>query len=99
MATEFEKQPGESKLYQFDFTNGLEDSETISSINSLTFVNLGRVDGSSDITISGQTISSKFVQCRIAEGQDHEEYQVTCKVTTTLSNILELDGILHIRDD
>ena len=100
MATEFEKQPAESRLYQFDFADGMETAEEIASINSITFVNKGRVSGSSDITISGQAIlTTKIVQCRIAGGTDHEEYQVTCLITTDLSNILELDGMLHVRDD
>lgn len=98
MAQVIEKQPAESKLYQWNYAEELESGETITSVNSITDENLGKVSGSSDITIGPETIITPSVQIRISGGTDHENYKVTMLVTTSLSNILELDAVLHVRD-
>ncbi len=62
-----QKQPAESRLYKFDFSNNLSTNEVISSVNSLTFINLGYIQGSSNITLSGSaTISNTYVEQRIS---------------------------------
>jgi hypothetical protein len=98
MAEELYKQPSESRLYHFVFTNLLTADETISSINSVVQVNYGNVSGSSDLTIAGETNSTNTVQARLSGGTEDESYKLTALITTSDNNILELDGILHVTE-
>jgi hypothetical protein len=98
MAEELYKQPSESRLYHFVFTNLLVDSETISSVNSVGQINYGNVSGSSDLTIAGETYSTNTVQARLSAGTEDESYKLTAVITTSDNNILELDGILHVKE-
>jgi hypothetical protein len=98
MAEELYKQPAESRLYHFVFTNLLASGETISTVTSVTQVNLGKVAGSSDVTIGPPTKTTNIAQVRISGGTNYESYKLSALVTTSDSNILELDGILHVRD-
>ena len=98
MAEELYKQPSESRLYHFVFTSLLESAETLATIVSVTQVNLGNVNGSGDLTIASQTLSTDRLQVRLLDGTTLESYKLTAIVTTDNSNTLELDGILHVRD-
>lgn len=98
MATEKIKQPSESRLYSFNFENLLETGETITSVASVTQTNLGKVSGSGNLTLGSETFSDSSVQLRISGGTEWESYKVTVLVNTSLNNILELDGILRIRE-
>lgn len=98
MAEERYKQPAESRLYHWVFSRLLESSETIASVTSVEQVNLGRVSGSTDLTIGTDTFSTDTVQARLSAGTEDESYKVTALVVTDNNNILELDGILHVRE-
>lgn len=98
MAEELIKQPSESRLYQFIYSNLLETGETIASIISVEQVNLGRVTGSADLSLDTAIQGTTAIQVRISGGTVNESYKLTTKVTTSASNILELDGILHVRE-
>jgi hypothetical protein len=98
MAEERYKQPAESRNYHFVFSNLLGSSETIQSIQSITQVNLGNVESSNDLTITNGIISGETVQVRLSGGTELESYKLTVLINTSDSNILELDGILHVRE-
>ena len=98
MAEELYKQPSESRLYHFVFSNLLASGEEISSVTSVTQVNLGYVDASSDLTLGNITSSTDTAQIRLSDGTEDESYKLTAIILTDSSNILELDGILHVRE-
>lgn len=98
MAEELLKQPSESRLYSFDFTELLDSSETISSIVSITQENLGKVTSSEDLTLTSPAITSKMAQIRISGGTHKENYRITAIITTSAANTLELEGILRVRN-
>ena len=98
MAEELYKQPSESRLYHFVFSNLLASDEVISSVTSITQENLGKVAGSSDLTLGTPTSSTDTAQIRLSDGTENETYKLTAIIVTDSSNILELDGILHVRE-
>ena len=100
MAIEREKQPAESKLFSFEFAEALATAETLAIASPITQVNLGEVTGSTALTIGTASIDGTTVKVRIADGTHNENYKVTSLVTTSVADtILEIDGILHVRDD
>lgn len=86
-----EKQPSESRLYDFDFSANLVDGETISTISSLTSTPTG-------LTVGSSVIDGGKVQVRLSAGTTQTLYKLTCRITTSLSNILELDGYLRVEE-
>lgn len=92
------KQPSESRTFSFDFSALIGD-ETILSLGSIEFVNMGRLSGSSDIVLSNKTHNgNSLAQVRAAEGQDGENYKITAIVNTSGGDILEGEGLLKVRD-
>ncbi len=92
------KQPGESRLYSFDFSALLATGETLSSVNSVTYVGDGD-PADTALTLSGSSaIVGKTVTQRILAGTSGVRYKVTTRVTTSLGNILEGEGILQVKD-
>lgn len=85
-----EKQPSESRLYDFDFSSNMSVSETISSVDVLTSTPTG-------LTVGSSVVSGQLVQVRLSAGTDGQVYKLTCRITTSLSNILELDGQLRVK--
>lgn len=86
------KQPGESRLYEFDFSPLLAAGEVLTGVTSVTVT----PDG---LTLSGSAAySGATVQQRIAGGTTGTRYVVTVVVTTSLGNTLEVEGILQVRD-
>lgn len=98
MSEELFKQPAESRLYQFIYSNLLDTGETLSSITSVEQENLGKVSGSGALTLDTAILGTESVQVRISGGTVNESYEITTLVVTSASNILELEGLLHIRD-
>jgi hypothetical protein len=92
-----EKQPGASKLYSWVFTADLQGAN-ISSVISITQTNLGRIAESTPVTVSGSIHDTDRAQAWIADGTSGEAYKMTAKVETTTGAILELDGLLLVRE-
>lgn len=90
------KQPSEDRLLNFDIS-GMLGLNTISS-TSATFTNLGRVTGSTDVSLGAATFSGAVVQVRVTGGQDFEDYKVTIAVTDSGSNDLEAEIVVNVRD-
>lgn len=92
------KQPGESRIYEFDFALFPEivAGETLSGSISVSHT-------PNELTVSGAAISGTKVQFRVAGGTlgagEHEQlYRFSCRVTTSGGNILEMDGNLVLVD-
>lgn len=96
------KQTGETILYGFDFTDDLATGETISSVEGgvIVVTVYSGTDATPSAILSGSpSISGNIVSQLITAGTSGVKYKLTCKVITTPdAQILELDGILKIRD-
>lgn len=91
------KQPAESRLYVMDFSANLAAGETIASVTSFTS---DAPTGAATLTISSIAAASDGLgaQARVAGGSDGARYKLTALVTTNMSNILEGEGYLQVRD-
>ena len=90
------KQPSETRTYTMDFANLMSTGETISSIDSVTSELRG--GGSSNLTLSNETISSQTVTLDISGGTHCKVYVVEVQITTSNGQKLEGDGTLRISD-
>ena len=92
------KRPGESRLYDFDFSRLLSTGETIASVTGVTQTNRGNVVGSTALTIGApSTDSGSLVQARISDGTDDEDYCLEAEAVTSDSNTLICAGYLYVR--
>ena len=93
------KQPAEDRLYNIPFDQELRSGDTLASVSSVTFANLGEVSGSTDITIAGSPANDNTnVQPQISAGQDLENYKITAVAVSTNGDTLEVDVMLYVRD-
>lgn len=87
------KQPSESRIYDMDFGANMSTAETIISVTSYTA-------SPSGLTLDpAVSISGKKVQKRISGGVAGTVYKVTAVILTSLGNVLEGEGLLHVRDN
>jgi hypothetical protein len=92
------KTPAESFIYTIGFEKSMEQTESISTISSLTIS--PPHSGTETITIdSSPLIVGKDIQFRISGGTDGQSYKVTAVITTSLGNTMEEDFILVVRND
>ena len=84
------------------FAPKMEDLETITGVNSvgqLLVAEDGTESATTDLDLTQPpTSSGQNAQQRIGAGLDGSTYKVTFIVTTSLTNILEADGLLHVCD-
>lgn len=93
------KKAGESRLFDIECKGRLRDSDSISSVTSITPANLGRVTGSSNISVVTPQINGSIIQARYSGGTDQEAYQVTAVFDTTLGDQnVQADVILLVDD-
>lgn len=92
------KQESEKVDMVFDFSPGMAVDETIASITSVAASNLGEVGASSNVTISGETISGQTVRALADAGTDLERYLITAKIVTSRPQALELEAYLPVRN-
>ena len=78
--------------------NEIRSGDLISSVNSpFTITNLGKVTGSSNITITGLTHdSSTTVQGKISSGTAGEKYRIEGSVITTGGDTIEFETLLEV---
>lgn len=100
MATPTIKQPTENKTFNMPFSNIMPSGETIASITSTAFTNLGLVSGSTDITIVSSAINADnvSVDIKISAGQNLEQYKITIVVTDSNGDTHEADAILQLKE-
>jgi hypothetical protein len=94
------KQPGENILFDMPLAKIMRTGDTISGYVATfpTYTNMGKVASSTNITIVSSTYSGTTAQIRISAGQANENYKITVRVTTTLGDTIEADGMLYVRD-
>jgi len=90
------KQPSESRLYEMDFSLLLGEAETIVTVDSVT---VDPAPESGGLSLDGPaTAVGAVVRQRISGGTAGVRYKVTIVVTTSAANVLEGEGIMHVRD-
>jgi hypothetical protein len=87
------KQPGEKRKLSMDFSNWVSSSVTLTNAE-VTSELLG--GGSSDLTITGVTISGKRVLFFVEGGTQAKSYIIQVEVTTNEGEILQGDGSLRV---
>ena len=90
------KQPAEKRKFSMDFSNLLATGESITTISSVTSEEID--GGTSDLTITGETLSGSNVEMFIEAGASGKTYRVEVTVNTDASQILQGDGILYVSD-
>ncbi len=93
---ELTKLPGESILFDMDFSKRMATGETISAIISEISTSKDRVTGSTNVTLGTPTYSGNVVQLRISDGTQEESYNITITVSTSLSNTRIGNGLLRV---
>lgn len=91
-----QKQPAEELVYNFDFSDVIDSSASISTITSITPTNCGVVSGSSNVSTSSNAISGRKAQTKVAGGTHGESYKLTAIVVDSQGQTHELDGILEV---
>jgi len=94
MAQTCTKQPSESRLYSMDFSPNLAESETLSSVTTVTGAPTGLTIGTAAVDST-----TKKAQFRVSAGTAGQSYKITVVVLSSASNILEGEGILVVRDN
>ena len=92
------KSPLGSLLYDFQYADML-GSNTLSGGESVSQVaKLGRIAGSTNLTITAVNRSGTIVQARIAAGTVGEDYRVAATCTDSLGNTLVIYVVFQIRE-
>ena len=89
-----EKQPSESALYDMEFLSRLSPGEQLNGVTSFT----ASPSGVGHLTIGTPAYSGSRAQARLSAGTSGVKYKLTVVVTTTLSNTLEGEGYLFVRN-
>ena len=93
---ELTKLPGESILFDMDFSKRMATGESISSISSETSTSINRVAGSTNLTLGTSSFSGNIVQLRISDGTADESYIIQITVITNLGNTRIGKGLLRV---
>ena len=91
------KQPGETRIYPFDFAAVL-GGETIASISATSVLAKGRVAAVTPLTIAGQANTTTQARLKLAGGTDGETYSVRAVVTDTAGQTHEIEGEIIVAD-
>jgi len=89
-----EKQPGETLNLAFEFNNFLNTGDSLDSVVYLSGIKIG--GDASDLTLGGPLVSGTQVIFACAGGTAFNRYRVETGVNTTLGEILNADGFLHV---
>lgn len=90
------KRAGETRLLNFDFTSILAVGETLST-EVVTATVYSGVDAAPSAVISGAASASGAVVSQLVTGgTEGVVYNLTCTVTTSLSQALKMHGFLAI---
>lgn len=96
-----EKQPGEKKLLDGDFSRQLRPGVALASVDQVTIATLSRQPDSADddVPLGSTAVSGTVAQVWCNEGgTDRERYKVTFFCTDSLGQKLEAEGILLVKE-
>lgn len=89
------KQPGEGKIFYFDFGGELISSVTITP-TGVQIDPQGVVANTTPLTYSGLTVNAQVAQAVLSGGTDGETYRVECTATTSDGQTLKCGGYLAV---
>ena len=89
------KQPGENKLFYFDFGAELVSSVTITP-TAIQIDPQGVVANTTPLTYSALTTNDQVAQAILSGGTDGETYRVECTATTSDGQSLKCGGYLAV---
>ena len=84
------KQAAEVRTVTFDFTDKLLSGDSVSALST--------IEAATGITCSAGTLLSNAVTTLVSSGTAGNTYRISCRVTTTLGETLELDVNLVVAD-
>lgn len=90
------KQPNEAVFFTFNFGAVIDAGDTVASIASMTISNCNVVSGSSLATIGSNAYEGRQAQTKVTGGTAGESYRLTCRVTDSVGQTHELDGIVEV---
>lgn len=95
MITPLYKQPGEVRLYSFDFAAQVEiaGGETLTGTPTIA---VSLLSGSGTVTAGSPSISTTFVNFTLSGGTDGDRHRVLCTVATSGGRTLQSAGDLRI---
>lgn len=86
----FEKQPGETKVYGFDYTDFLTaHADTIASI---------AISAEPGVTLGASSFLGGRVKVLVSGGTDGTGYKITCRATTTGGLVEEADIQVAVKE-
>ena len=86
------KQAGEVRTITFDFTNKLLPGDSVATVVG------GVLEAAAGITAGAPSLVSPRVTALISTGTVGTTYRISCRVTTTLGETLELDVDIRVAD-
>ena len=92
----FDKQPDEEFSIVIDFSDRLEDEETIDT-KTVTAINIAT--GEEAAIVASSTIDGNNINIKVVDGIDKNDYKITIKITTSSSNTLEEEVIMHVVEE
>ena len=93
------KRVDEDRLYDFDFAS-LGDPSVVLQSGAVLQTNLGRVPGSTDLTLQGSAVpSSARLQQRIKDGTQGELYRLIAEAVDSSGNTLVMFGFIQVGDE
>lgn len=90
------KHPTASRVYTFSFETKLAQTESVTSLESLSVVAKGDVVEVAPIVVGTPVAYRREVLVRLSDGTDQETYNVTCVVNTDAGNRLVRTGCLKV---
>ena len=96
--SKFEKQPSEEYPISIDFSEVLDDDETISTVDvSAKYYHGGSGDATLDV-IGSSSISDQTIIVNVKNGTDGCIYKITAVIETSGNNIYEEDIYMMVKD-
>lgn len=93
----FSKQPSEKFTITVDFTNMIDENETISTLQAKAYIKDLGTDVTSTI-IESSTYNTQSVYAVVMAGTTNTIYKITLKVTTNQNNIYEEDVFMQVEE-
>lgn len=82
------KQPDETRTLTFEFSDKLATGDALTGAATIT--------ADTGLTVAGATVSGTTVTCQVSGGAHGSNYNVSCKMSTTQGDVLELDALIAV---
>jgi len=90
-----EKYQSEARKYDFDFSNLLENGDSVASVSSISNSVFSGSE-TTGLTVGAGSVNDPSVQASISAGTGGVTYKLVCTVSTSNGNTLVLVGFLKV---